>query len=101
MERTFWGHGINFADLAQDTNTSLIIAAHKEDLATPTQLLAMPTTSHTSVTTPTQSQATPTTPGSTQASQWGTDQNNIVIKRGRGAAKTLNLEKLQMPLTQG
>ena len=58
------------------------------------------------IATPTQSSATPThasgCPGS--SGEVGTTDDGggrIVIKRGRGAAKTLNLEKLQIPLTLG
>jgi hypothetical protein len=89
-----------------------------EEQATPTQLATTPTFSPQATTTnplpsssaaanlqttPTSAQATPITPGSTsqRSPQWNSSQNNIVIKRGRGAAKTLNLDKLQMPLNQG
>lgn len=73
----------------------------------PTQVQATPTHIKTM---PTQAQSTPTqvknTPTNMAVSGSSKDVSNdegikIIIKRGRGAAKTLDLHKLQMPLQQG
>lgn len=76
--------------------------------STPTPALAPAATPIQSQATPIQPQATPTISTAHSSSGGGASSDgatnnvhDIVIKRGRGAAKTLNLEKLQMPLNQG
>ena len=51
--------------------------------------------------TPVQDTTTELVAGETSATVDSNKDVEIVIKRGRGAAKTLNLHNLQMPLQQG
>lgn len=89
-----------------DEDPREVTPAPNEIMPTPNEIMPTPTK-----TTPTPPTVTPTRPLdlSSEASSAGSpsmtassgDGIKIVIKRGRGAAKTLDLNKLQMPLQQG
>lgn len=91
--------------LVSDDQNERLISMPAND--TPTQVQATPT--HVQATpsqvqvTPSQVQVTPTNVAAVEASKdvSNYDGTKIIIKRGRGAAKTLDLGKLHMPLQQG